>query len=142
MVYKKKFNKKIDDVKSETYYIRITRPVTRLQKRFASLVANTLSKLPEDIRKKVMDKVSFELNTKGGEVSIIGYPSRKEPAIVLNCASLTKKSDSYIMSSVASLIAMFIVWNLPEYDSKSGEEGRRKATALFKKWGFRKLKDR
>lgn len=153
---KNKSNKRMgSDMPNETYSIRITPPTTKLKREFAVIIAETLSRLPKKIREKVLDEVSFELESsrKFGslEPNLIIFEGRKEPVptVFLPISSLAKRSDSYKMKVVAGLIARFILKRRPrkraisfKESEKLAKERERKVVALCKKWGVGRLPKR
>ena len=123
---------------SVTYNIKITHPTTKLEKEFATVIADTLFRLPAKVKQKVIRKVSFALEKRGSPAIIMGYPNSNEPTIFLNYVSLMEKSDSYKMRTVAHEIAHFILKHLSGKGSKLVKEREKEVNDLCDKWGFGK----
>ena len=116
--------------------LKITPLTTKVEKEFAIVIANTLSRLPPKIRKKIMDKVSFDLDRYGPIAWITANPNPNEPTIFLNIVEMAKRSDSYKMRTIAHEIAHFALKHPSGKGSKLLKEREREVNDLCKKWGF------
>lgn len=118
-----------------------------------NLIVETLLKLPERIREKVIDKVVFILMHDTYGTVTIGHLQKKirkkeseevgdfysvhikQALILLNFSLMKKKSKFFKMSTIAHEIAHFVLGNL-NMPGKSNDE--RCADDLTEKWGFKR----
>jgi len=122
----------------ETLSIRIAPPTTKLEKEFAGVIVETLSRLPKKVRDKVINKVSFELCVDGMVSCIIAHPDPDEPTIMFNYPYLAKKSDSFKMKVVAHEIGHFVLNHLPKR-VRINKKLDREVDGLCEEWGIGRL---
>lgn len=102
-----------------------------------NLVVETLARLPEEVRDKVLDEAVFIL---AGEAYgtlfpvVVNYP-REFCFVILNLASTRKWDDFRFMSMVAHEIAHF---TLGVMGLTSDPLAERKADDLCESWGFKR----
>jgi predicted Zn-dependent protease with MMP-like domain len=124
------------------YNLHIIGDVTIDDEKYKRILLETLLKLPEEIREKILDDVLFIFTSAYGTTFNLFFPSPlkkqvvEQKCIILNPAlqEKEKKTDEGIQDTIAHEIAHIILNHFGSSDPNFEKE----ADDLIEKWGFKR----
>ncbi len=120
------------------YNLRIIGDVTIDDEKYKKILLETLLKLPEVIREKILEEVLFIFTSAYGTTFNLFFPKQaiEQKCIILNPAlhEKEKKTDEGIQDVIAHEIAHIILNHFGSNDPNFEKE----ADNLIEKWGFKR----
>ena len=124
------------------YNLRIIGDVTIDDEKYKKILLETLLKLPEEIREKILDEVLFIFTSAYGTTFNLFFPiPPKKQAIEQKCIILNpalqekeKKTDEGIQDTIAHEIAHIVL----DHFGSSDPEFEKEADDVIETWGFKR----
>jgi len=124
------------------YNLRVFGDVTIDDEKYKKILLETLLKLPEDVREKILDEVVFIFTSAYGTTCKLVLPcSSKNPVVEHKCIVLNpalqereKKTDAGIQDGIAHEIAHIVLNRFGSSDPDFEKE----ADDLIETWGFKR----